>query len=320
MESYFVNVQYVKRKEDIPIKHEIIRHAPENIFKWYVKKFNPYLMEKAYIGDCQGYNISLPIIETEKYENQELILRTLENLYDDGVRVLNFNDDFEFIEEFDFFRPKGDLAFTLFLKEVFMKAVRYTGIELKYADVCIIGDDNFYTEKALGAIYPEVNYLTLILPKEIHHLFSQKVEAIFSDTGLYIQILEKGDISSADIIINTSEDRSFDYGYKRGLLYIEPPINAKRFSNLISKREDIFAVNKCTVSFQDCVIDLCSLEAYLYLKEPLFRRLVKGYGALSERRGEFHIDLRGAGVKYLYRNNTEISKFNLKKYLIKAGR
>lgn len=319
MESYFANVNYIKRKEDIPIKHDIIRRAPENIFKWYVKKFNPYLMEKVYIADCQGYNISLPVIKEEKEEYQDLILRTLENLYDDGVRVLNFCDDFDFIEEFDFFRPQGELAFVLLFKEVFMKAVKYTSIDLKHADVCIIGDDNFYTEKAVSAIYSEVNYLTLILPKEIHPLFSQKAEEIFSDTGLYIQILEKGDISSADIVINTSEDKSFDYGYKRGALYIEPPMNKKRFNGLVLKREDIFAINNCSVSLHENIMDLSGLETYLYLKEPLFRRLVQGYTAAGERRREFNMELTDIGIKYLYRNNMEISKFNLKKYLIKAG-
>lgn len=308
MEKYFANISYIKDLWEIPVKYNILKKAPEGFIRWYIKKFNPYIIQKTEMADIPGYDIKLAVKEEEidLEESQELLCRTLEDLYKLNVSVINFNREFDWFNEFNFFMPKGDSAFCLKSREIMMKAVKYNEIDLKHAEIFIIGEENLDTRMVLEKIYSEVNFLTLILPQNQLEAFDKEIDSIFRETGLNVQVKEKPNVDEGDIIINTSSSASYDYSYKRGAVYIEMPKNPERFNNLIRKREDLFAVNNISVSIGNSVLSLKEYEMWLFLTDTDFRRR---RGRTENKGRKKSVDAaahRSEHIKHLYKNEQKL--------------
>lgn len=267
------------------MKFEILKKCGDQVVWWYIKKFNPFTMEKMAVAGVEGFLVRLPMTKKDALEDQEktedVVGRTLESLRDFRVDMVLPPDEYPY----PFLPPMpvatGRGLFPFFMPRSVGKALHMTGKDIKTAELLILGGGNGVTEHLVDQLYPHVNYLTVLVNNRQEALeYEKKAEEIFYDVGLTLQVTEKNKtvLENADVVINAGSGMRFDYYYKRGGVYFDVGGSRGDFMELMGKRPDILAVDGLRVSCLGVPVDFRVFELAFYSVSLDYRTLLtRGY-------------------------------------------
>lgn len=274
----FAYLKCAQNNRDIHIKSRFIRFMPKYFRDKYIVKNNPIFVEDIEILNVLGYNITVPIFETEieSLKANTVLDNTLKNL--EFMDVISISSDIPIdCSKSKIVYMDGKNILQFFLLYSLQKAIKFTDKNIKYAEILIIdGDDEYKTYNTIKSIYDSINYLTLFTYRP--EFFKSFAEKIYSDTGLNLQIVEqnKSAIKDADIIINLSADIkvNFDYFYKKGAIYFELSDNIQKELELLRKREDINVIDNISFSCNGKYVENSILESILYVSTICFKDFI----------------------------------------------
>lgn len=278
-------VEFVQSLDEVPVKYKLLRKCGHNMLWWYIKKYNPFTMEKIILAGEEGYMVKLPFtvkdVLTDQESGNQLINNTLETLKDFRVSLLLPPRDYPYMFPSSIRIATGQKLSPIFAKQAVERMLRYIGKELKDAEILIIGDNDDLTNSMIDFIYPHVNYLSVIVnTPEMVSAFKEKAAEIFADVGLNlnVSIKSKSILESADCIINTGAAEQYDYYYKRGAAYLDLSGHEEGFKELLGKRDDLVAVNSLRVKYADQIMNIDVFELAFFLKSSNYRSLLyRGY-------------------------------------------
>lgn len=274
----FAILDYVKNKDEIPVRFNILKKAPDFIWDWYIKKFNPLSVEKINFDFADGFLIKLPIekCNTDYKLAASLLFLTLKSF--PQVKIICLPDYFSYDYESCAIKiSNGNLMFAFLAIDAIKKFSHVIQKEFANLEIFIIDKNHLLTQILIDNIYPHVNYLTVITNEK--NIYNKKEHSIFAETGLNIQILSynKSIIENADIIINTGFENKFDYAIKRNSLYFDLGSKKNDFCQLKIKRPDIFAFNSLNLYCMDKSIDNVILEMAMYCICSDFKKITDGF-------------------------------------------
>lgn len=269
MQNKFAILDYVQNKDDIPIKNKIIKNSPDKFFDWYIKKFNPYKLERLNIYEIEGFKITMPFTKQDLY-NRILFVN---KIFEKTEKVLNNYNVTSLIKHMtkeyfnDFYIATGKNLMPFFLVDCFKKVVEITKKDLKNIEVLIISGNNKLINMILDNIYLDVNYITILIDKDKNFDLKNKISDIYYDSGLNISIMQNlRDISSADIIINTSDMLPrYDNFFKSGAVFLDLTNNKDRLISLAIVRSDIFFIDNFKIKHEDQKYNLDIFELGFYI-------------------------------------------------------
>ncbi len=285
MEKRFAILDYANSIEDINVKFNLLKRTPAFMLEWYINKFNPYKMREINIEEAVGFEVKLPIIKEDIFTKKDELLilteKTLNDLINYDVEIIlppkRFPFDFPDIIRI----ADGKSIFPFFIMEMILKALKYSGKNIKNAEILIIDGNEDYVLTLINMIYENTNNLAIMTEQTDNIKYINIAEDIFNDNGLNIIISgkNKGLLENADVIINTSskEDR-YDFYYKRGAIYFELSRNNSKFIELIGKRSDLLTANNLKLEFDGKKMHLDMFEAFFYTKSRQYRNFLnRGY-------------------------------------------
>lgn len=334
----FATIQFIQDVSEISLKFNMLKKAPPNILDWYIKKFNPYKIEKIDILNSGGYLIKIPLTVEQAKEDEDkvnfLVSRMLNDIKELDVEIVYppINFPFEFPNNIRI--ADGKYVFALLIVRAMEKALNIVKKDFKTSEVLIITDGNDITKILLENIYPHVNYLSLIvsdnLSEDEFSKYNQIATYIFEDVGLNVRITKKNKdaLENADIIINvSSENTNYDYYFKRGAVYFDLSSNKCKTQNLIIKREDVLIVTGLRIkspdssSFENIYKDEL-FETYLYVKDRDYRSLVNrpSVNIDSLRRLNDKLNKEDITVLSFYQRDRLLTNLNFMRFLIKSGK
>lgn len=309
--SGFAEIKLIDDISHIPVKFNILRKAPGFMVDWYIRKFNPFTAEDMEIIGERGFLVTIPLTahdmcERPEYFNEQ-VEKTLYSLRDYGVGIVlppvptaGILTDQAFPDVLPIADGKG--VFVFFMMQAIEKTLKLARKNIKTAEIMIMDGDDRLTMTLLDAIYPYVNYLTLITNSDIRYV--GKCTQIYSDCGLNINMssYNRFGLESADIIINMREENKFDYYYKRGAIYFE--LAYQNGTEIAAKRDDILIVdglllgcNAGTPCEED--ISLERFECGLHAMSHEYRKLKSRYDSRSVRAVSERIKTLGYSVRGL---------------------
>lgn len=294
----FAKLEFANNIDEIPIKFNLLRYAPKNVFSWYVEKYNPYVLRDFDIGDETGYLVKLPFTADEYKENakrcEELTGNIIEDLYLNLVEIVVFPKEMKF-ESKKLFMANGKTLMILLIYNLIVKSLKTVGGDLQNTEIAII-DSNSLTEgeydesniddvlAIVENIYKEINHLTIFTKLKESNSYKEMSYNVFDETGLRIHIskMSKKLIAEADVVINLSKRiKKLEYHFKRGSVFIDLSSNEFARKELIAKRPDIKIIDGMRLKWIDRIYEMNSFEAGLYQKLPKYRKYLK-YGAREE--------------------------------------
>ena len=324
MKRKFACIEYIESLEEIPIKFKVINKAPTKILDWYINKFNPYRIENLEILGEEGYLVKLPILKeeaTEKLEKMSTVtLHAMSSLRDYNVDIITVPKTCS-IEGTAQYIATGKKLVPFFIMPAINKALKIMKKELKDIEVLILGDSEL-TTALMYSIYPEVNFLSIMVDDDIEK-YEAFVSDIFYDTGLNLQVMKtnKAILSSADIVINTcNSEKKFDFNFKRGVIYFDFSTDEKKRIELISKREDMLTIDGFLIKQGENTMTLPNLELGMYVKSREYRGIfLRGYDnrMAADIKSQFkNMDIRLSSFTQLH---TVLNSRHFSKFLQRAG-
>ena len=269
----FAILDYVKNKSEIPIKFNILRKAPDFIWDWYVKKFNPILIEKLNFDFADGFLIKLPLEKTKIDEKKFLHSLSLAIKSLPQIKIIKLpRTDIEINIPI----AHGNFLFAFLMINVIKKFFAITEKNLGQLEIFILDQNYLLTQILIDVIYPHVNYLTIIT--DTKEIYTQKQHDIFSDVGLNIQIINYNKLymKNADVIINTGMDCDFAHALGKKILYFDLTTRNDYFMNFKTKRPDIFALNNLNLYCLNANFDSILLEMCLFCISSDFKKIFDG--------------------------------------------
>lgn len=301
MVKKFAYVEYAENRKSIPIKFNILKKS-DILFEWYVKKYNPILINDIEIMNAEGYSVIIPI-EKKEEENKEkinnIIERTLEMLINENISIVRFPfDNMNFESEIQI--ANGINLFPLFIYDTIKEVLKQTGKKIESAEILIIDGDTDKTEFVVDCIYNEFNYLSIMTSEEKINYFKNKAFDIFDENGLEVHIFSKNKflVENADIIINTSsQDCKLDYIFKRNSVYIDLSLNSNKFNEIVRKRDDMVFIDGFKLKYKNQIYDMKQAELAVFILCDDYRNILKkGY---ESKKGFNTIDfINSYGIKF----------------------
>lgn len=304
-------MEYSAKLSEVPVRFDIFRRN-ERLFDWYVKRYNPFVVQEADVLGIKSYKITLPFTYEEQNTKPDKI-----NLIMD--KTLNALIDLEV----DYFLPpkKFSLAlpeminisdrnklFPFFIMPAIKKSLRFIKKDIKDAEILIIDGGSVLTEMIIDNIYREINFLTVMTADT--GLYEGIAEEIFNDNGLMVQITEtnKAVSKDADIIINTAgAPLKLDYSFKSGAVYFDLSGNEENLNSLAVKRSDMRIINNLQIKTGDEIMSLSMLEPVFYCLSGDYRFMVnRRYSPETGRFVAEDIERFGVALKSLCFNDTLI--------------
>ena len=274
--AQFAIFDYVENRQQIPMRFNILKKAPDFIWDWYIKKFNPLSVKKINFDIANGLSIKLPIEKSMCEEkNIDLSVRKAVSSFSQ-VEIVRPLKNYSFYNYEKLKVAYGNYLFAFLAMKVINKFFSVTGKKLSQLEIFIIDANRIITQILIDTIYPHVNYLSVITQQK--DFFLQKQHDIFIDTGLNIQLLNynKSLIENADVIINTGFENNFEYAIKRSALYFDLAGQSNSIINLKIKRPDICALGNLNLYYNQKPIDIIMLEMIFYCAYNDFKKIING--------------------------------------------
>ncbi len=272
MSCFFAKIFFAESVENIELKFNFMKNP--KIFLWYVKKFNPYVVEDIYVGGRLGYKIILPLTKELAMENpvvaNNLLLRVVEELEFNYVNIISYPKEIQLEQNLSVELSTGKDIMLLYIMDIVKKSIKALNKTLQKSEILIIADDSNKSTIAIESIYPEVNYLNVIDENLSDKNYDELVEKIFSETGLDVNVLEKnnGLIKNADVIINLKEDnKDLENKMKENSILID-------FCNRSckKKRKDILYTDGITIKYKGEFIKDEDMDLMLYSNSINYRK------------------------------------------------
>ena len=273
----FAVFDYMESRQQIPVAFNILKKAPDFIWDWYIKKFNPLSVEKMDFDIASGLSIKLPL-EKNKRDEKNIGLSVGKALSSyPQIEIVRPLKDYSFCHCENLKVSYGNYLFAFLAMQAIKKFIGVTKKDLSQLEIFIIDANRTISQILLDTIYPHVNYLSVLITEK-NDFFSQKQHEIFVDTGLNIQLLNfnKALISNADVIINTGVENNFEYAIKRNAIYFDLGGNPNSLINLKIKRPDVFAIDNLNLSYGGKLIDTITLEMIFYCACKDFKKIISG--------------------------------------------
>lgn len=297
MDDKFALLDYVENKEQIPIAFKILKKAPDFIWDWYIKKFNPLLVERIDFDIADGFSIKLPI-ERDVPKNIDLSVRKTIASFPQ-VKIVRALKNYSF-ENYDTIKvAHGNFLFAFLAMQIIKKFCSVTNKKLELVEVFILDANQTITQILIDSIYPHVNYLSVITGQKDFYL--QKQHDIFIDNGLNLQLLNynKSLMVNADIIINTGIENNFVYAIKPKAIYFDlSGINS--IADIKIKRPDIFISDNFNLYYSEKLIDIVLLEMIFYCAFNDFKKIFNG---------QYNSNLFSSVSNKINNSNIKISSF-----------
>jgi len=321
MPKKFAYINCVGSSDEIPVKFNLLKRGAESFTEldWYVQKYNPYVMEEARLLGEDGYVVKLPLTKETARRNRalyrEIASRTLRNLRDYGVDILNWPQDMEPVPGIA--DARAERAFAFFAVPALRKSLALAGKYIKFAEVLIIDGEKNLTMNLIERIYPHVNYLTVLTDAARVRKFEKTAAKILSDTGLILRVAAKNGsnakraVKAADVAFDADAPEDFDFWFKRGGACFS--LNPARAASLAAHRPDMFVADGLRVKFGDRRVNLAEADMLLYLSLKEYSALESGYNSYAGARVEKYVRQRGAdSVSLTFKNEILYKEFTKK--------
>ncbi len=322
----FAMIEFVNELSEVPIKFNVLKKAPSFILDWYIKKFNPFTMEKIEMFEAEGFTVKLPITkpiaESDLDYFADIYNRTLNCLADYDVEIVLPPRNFKIVDSgFKVERAQAQTVFPFFIMQAINKSLKIFKKDIKTAELVIIDGNRNLTLNLLDNIYPHVNFLTVITNSEDISSYDRTAEEILDDTGLNLNVsgYNKTVLTNADIIINTSEENEkFDHYYKRGAIYFE--LSKSNCIDLLSKREDMLIIDDLRLKLGTEFLSLEELDCWLHIKCREYRALKnRAYESYLMKRVFEFANGTGFEISSLCVNHKVLNSVSLTRILSRAG-
>lgn len=260
--EFMENYNYLYNKS-ILLKNKKIKDA-------YIKKFNPFKIEKLIFNNMEsfsGLKIYLPITKNDALKNnkkfQVLLEKTIKFLKNEEVDIILYKDE---LLKNDEIQSLDVIEINLFfLKEALNKVIKNNNLIRKNISVCVLSGDFDKTCIALNEIYDNLNFINLVDEKGDFFKYEQLTDYIFCDSGLEIGF--RNSIGNADIVINLSnEPNKFLHNIddKTIIIDIVQGIKTKINNNILVKK---FKFKMQGEHLEDYELELILHAYYFYYKK-----------------------------------------------------
>lgn len=255
MQKKYAYIDCFEEIKEIPLKNPFIKYlGDKNLKKHIIKKF-PNTIEDILYANSAGYYIKLPVIKPMVYEDEDYINNVIETFnqhllqYDIDVLVL----DNALKKYHNQFKAPVSVGGTLglfyigdVLKEIKNK-VKKPEKDLRYI---IVDGPTTDCEFVLDHVAQDMN--SLILVTDHPNRYADKLEEIYEDSGLAVQVKSKDfrQELEGDVIIqcNNTGDKLF-YCYQSHSILIDFLSTEDMLNQIRIKRPDIDLVNKFDVIY-----------------------------------------------------------------------
>ncbi len=273
----FAKIDFINSFDEIPIHFNL--YKKEKILKWYINKFNPYIKEEKILLNQKGYNIKLPILIDDAYQDKEILFdifnRTMYSIKQLDVEIISKPYDFIYKTNEIIKETNKKSLMSIFMIQIIEKAIEILNKELKDVNIVIIDGNKLLTTNIIKSIYTNVNYLSVMSEND----FEDLIQYVFEDNGLNIATFKNNNsiISNGDIIINLN-DNDFEYYHslKSGCVFIDLTNNIKSILNICIKREDVLVIDNINIGIEKEVLSLDEFELFYYTKSNLYRSFLRG--------------------------------------------
>ena len=274
----YAELYFADKEEDIPMNKHLLK-LPENIRNKIIKWRLALKYEEKTTWQVTGERVQIPMTYT-MYRKMPLTLRSQmfkkieRNLLDKGVthamlpRLMNVSP-FEQIKE-----CTGDYIKPFFIMDIIKFVVNHkvVGKSLQNLEVVVLDGNEKDVDIIIDLIYPYINHLTIVSDKP--ERFKQKVEDIFSDLGLNMQVLSytKGAISQGDIIIDTHyDDPSVIHLCKPQALYLDIGNHIEKTMMLLERQKEVLVVDRFLLIKEGEVVNTTKAELLLTMDQVFHR-------------------------------------------------
>ncbi len=272
MSCFYAKIFFAETVENIELKFNFMKNP--KIFLWYVKKFNPYIVEDIYIGGKLGYKIILPLTKELAMENpviaNNLLLRVMEELEFNHVNIISYPKELQLEQNLDVEISNGKDIMLLYIMDIINKSLKALNRPLQKAEILLIADSSNKSNIAIEEIYNEVNYFSIIDEDVDNKNYEDTIERVFSETGLNINVIKKnnGLIKNADIIINMKKNNSeIESKIKSGAILIDFGLRSGK-----KKRTDVLYIDGITIKYNEEFIKDEDMDLILYSNELDYRK------------------------------------------------
>lgn len=125
----FAVLDYVKNKDEIPLRLNILKKVPAFILDWYVRRFNPLSIKKLNFDLVNGYFIKIPIEKSDVNNSMfdDVFVKTLKKF--PMVKIIKLPDN-RILDEENILNSKvlvarGNFLFAFltadFIKKIFIQ-------------------------------------------------------------------------------------------------------------------------------------------------------------------------------------------------------
>ena len=274
----YAELYFAEKEENIPMNKYLMR-LPENLRNKMIQWKLALKYEDKTTWDLLGERIQMPMTYT-MYRKMPLSLRSEifkrieKRLSQKGITHvilpnLIHTSPFETITE-----CTGQYIKPFFIMEIinFIAKEDIVNKELQHIEVVVLDGNPQDVDMIIDFIYPYINHLTVVSKNP--ERFKEKVENIFDDVGLNMQVLSytKGAISQADLIIDTHyDDPAVIHLCKAGTLYLDIGNHVEKTMMLLERQKEVLVVDQFLLAKEGEVVSTSKAELLLTMDQVFTR-------------------------------------------------
>lgn len=232
--------------DEVPFSNPFIKLFGIKSIKKHILKNFPYTIDDIIYQGIDGYKIKIPIITSINCDEDEEYIKIVIESFNRLIHKYNINVLIlcekmkSYISEFDTMVALGEELGILYIQEILDEVKK--GIEKEEKDISYVLIDGVSTntEYILDTVTKNIN--SLILVTDIPNRYEEKLQEIYLDTGLAIQIRSKSinQEINGDIVINCSKtyDKLF-YCFHEDAKIIDFLSSKEKKQSIKSKRKEL---------------------------------------------------------------------------------
>lgn len=295
---------------EVPFNNPFVKLFGVNYIKKYMLKKFPYTIDEICHQGIEGYSIKIPIITSIKCdEDEEYIKTVIESinrlLLKYNINVLIFCEKMKpYISEFDTMVALGEELGILYMQEILEEVKKGLEKEEKDISYVLVDGTSTNTEYILDTITKNIN--SLILVTDHPNRYEDRLQDIYLDTGLAIQIRSKNinQEINGDIVINCSKsyDKLF-YCFDDNAKVIDFLSSKEKKQSIKQKRKELEIISDFNAELNGEKLSSDIILGLLLNQNRIFRSMyLYGY-----RKG---MNKRINDMKQRYKIQFELKKLN----------
>lgn len=250
MKKRYAYIDCFEELREIPFKNPLIKYFGEKAIKNHIIKRFPFCIEDIFYANKEGYHIKIPFINTFENEEDYYISKFFQafnqNLLKYDIDILVLNEALKkYSYIFNITVSRGKTLGTIYIDKILEEIKKEIITPEKNIRYVIVDGITSDSEFILDHITDNINSLILVTDNPIR--YEEKIQEIYNETGLAIEIKDKSlhQNIEGDIIIqcNKNKEKLF-YCYGNNSFLIDFISDEDAINQIKIKREDLKIMSK----------------------------------------------------------------------------